>query len=110
MCEVLWDVGCQTDTRLADARDKANERGLTRAEVTFYASSIIPCDKSVDNVLQSAIRYVTKSLVHSTLYRAIWIAYCNKFKHPLVCIDRSEDIGMIVYSYNEITGNISSQV
>ena len=44
---------CQTDTRLADARDKANERGLTRAEVTFYASSIIPRDKSVDNVLQS---------------------------------------------------------
>ena len=38
---ILWD---------ADARDKANERGLTRAEVTFYASSIISCDKLVDNV------------------------------------------------------------
>ena len=27
------DWVCQTDTRLADARDKANECGLTRAEV-----------------------------------------------------------------------------
>ena len=65
----------------------------------------------VDNVLQSAIRYVPKSLVYSTPYRAIGIAYCNTFKHLLVCIDRSEDIGVIVYSYNEITaGNISGQV
>ena len=28
----------------------------------------------------------------------------------LVCIDRSEDIGVIVNSYNEITKNVSGQV
>ena len=60
------DWGCQTDTSLADARDKSNERGLAMTEVTLYASSIIPCDKFVDNVLQSVIRYVPKSLVYST--------------------------------------------
>ena len=30
------DWVCQKGTRLADARDKAEERGLTRAEVTYY--------------------------------------------------------------------------
>ena len=30
------DWVCQTGTRLAEARDKANDRGLTRAKVTIY--------------------------------------------------------------------------
>ena len=35
--------------------------------------------------------------------------YCDIFLHSLVCIDRYEDIGIIVYSCNELTGNISGQ-
>ena len=78
--------------------------------MTFYDSSIITCDKFVDNVLLSVIRYVPKSLKYSTPYIAIWVTYCNTFNHSLVCIDRSEDVGVIVCSYNEITGNTSGQV
>ena len=100
---------CQTGTRLAYARDRAKERGLTRAEVTFYASSTIPCDDFIDRVLQSIVRYVPKSLVYSTPYTATWKAYCSTFVHSLVCIDRTQDIAVVVYSYNEITNNISGQ-
>ena len=46
----------------------------------------------------------------STSYASTWRAYCDFFKHSLVCIDRSEDVGVIVYSYNEITKNISGQL
>ena len=53
---------------------------------------------------------VPKTLVYSTPYAATWKAYCDTFLHSLVCIDRTEDIGVVVYSYNEITGNISGQL
>ena len=104
------DWACQTGTRLADARDKARDRGLTRTEVTFYVENSIPSNEFIDSVLQSITRYVPKSLLYSTPYAATWKAYCNRFMHSLVCIDRTTDIGIIVYSYNEITGNISGQV
>ena len=35
----------QEDTRLACARDEANQRGLTRKEVTFYCKNEIPVTK-----------------------------------------------------------------
>ena len=101
---------CQKDTRLAYARDRASERGLTRAEVTFYVESSIPTDAFIDSVLTSITRYVPKYLVYSTPYAAVWKTYCDTFIHSLVCIDRFVDIGIVVYSYNEITGNISGQV
>ena len=50
------------------------------------------------------------SLVYSTSYASTWKAYCEHFKQSLVCIDRTEDIGIIVYSFNEITRNISGQL
>ena len=101
---------CQTGTRLAKARDGAKDRGLTRAEVSFYSDSTIPSDHFIDDILQNILTYVPKSLVYSTSYSATWKAYCDTFKHSLVCIDRTEDIGIIAYSYNEITGNVSGQV
>ena len=52
-----WKVWvCQKDTRLAEARDNAKDRGLTRAEVTFYADSAIPCDDFIDRVLQGIVK------------------------------------------------------
>ena len=104
------DWVCQTDTRLADARDKARDRGLTRAEVTFYIESLIPSDVFIDGVLQGITRYVPKSFVYSTTYSATWKAYCDAFLHSLVCIDRTADVGIVVYGFNEITGKISGQL
>ena len=104
------DWVCQKDTRLAYARDRASERGLTRAEVTFYVESSIPTDAFIDSVLTGITRYVPNYLVYSTPYAAVWKTYCDTFIHSLVCIDRFVDIGVVVYSYNEITGNISGQI
>ena len=104
------DWVCQNGTRLAAARDKATERGLTRVEVTFYTDTSIPSDGFIDSILQKIVQYVPPSLVYSTSYASTWKAYCEHFKHSLVCIDRTEDIGIIVYSFNEITRNISGQL
>jgi hypothetical protein len=103
------DWVCQTGTRLANARDKAKERGLTRAEVIFTINDKIPDESFINEVLQSIVRYIPKSIVYSTSYAATWKTYCNTFKHSLVCVDRSNNIGIIVYSYNEETCNISGQ-
>ena len=42
----------QEDTRLACARDEANQRGLTRTEVTFYCKSKILSDKIMEATLK----------------------------------------------------------
>ena len=104
------DWVCQNETRLAEARDKAKDRGLTRAEVTFYIQDEIPNDEFIEDVLERIITYIPKDMVYSTSYTATWKTYCDSFKHSLVCIDRSKDIAIIVYSYNETTGNISGQL
>ena len=104
------DWVCQNGTRLAIARDKAKDRGLTRVEATFFIKKSVPTDEFIDTVLRGIVQYVPKALVFSTSYASTWKAYCDFFKHSLVCIDRSEDIGVIVYSYNEITKNISGQL
>ena len=104
------DWVCQTETRLAEARDKAKDRGLTRAEVTFYIQDEIPNDEFIEDVLERIVRYIPKDMVYSTSYTATWKTYCDSFKHSLVCVDRSKDIAIIVYSYNETTGNISGQL
>ena len=95
-------------TRLATARDKSTERGLTRAEVTFYVKDgKIPTEEEIESVLFKIIEYIPKELVFSTPYSAVWKSYCESFKHSLVCIDRYQNIGVVVYSYNELTENIS---
>ena len=104
------DWVCQTDTRLAEARDKAKDRGLTRAEVTFYIQDEIPNDEFIEDVLERIVKYIPKDMVYSTSFATTWKTYCDSFKHSLVCVDRSKDIAIIVYSYNETTGNISGQL
>ena len=104
------DWVCQKGTRLAKARDHAKDRGLTRAEVTFYIQQEIPDEEIIDSVLERIFKYIPKEIVYSTSYADTWKAYCNTFKHSLVCIDRSKDIGICVYSYNQETGNIGGHV
>ena len=102
------DWVCQENTRLATARDKSTERGLTRAEVTFYVKDgKIPTEEEIESVLFKIVEYIPKELVFSTPYSAVWKSYCESFKHSLVCIDRYQNIGVVVYSYNELTENIS---
>ena len=109
-------IGChwkdwhsQEDTRLAHARDEARQRGLTRAEVTFYCQNDIPSDEIMGATLKCIVQYVDDSLVYTTPYACVWNAYCESLLHSLVVVDRTQDAALIVYSYNELTQNISGQ-
>ena len=105
------DWVCQKGTSLSAARDLAKERGLTRAEVTIYIqNNKIPDEDFIDPVLEKIVKYIPKDIVYSTSFANTWKSYCNTFKHSLVCIDRTKNIGIIVYSYNQITGKISGQM
>jgi hypothetical protein len=77
------DWVCQKDTRLAKSRDLAAERGLTRAEVTFYCGDDIPDDSLMTDTLGRITQHVTQSLVYSTPYADTWRAYCDSFLHSL---------------------------
>lgn len=46
------DWVCQKDIRLANARDLVKDRGLTRAEVTFYCKDKVPSDFMEDTLLR----------------------------------------------------------
>ena len=104
------DWVAQKGTRLAKARDLSSERGLTRAEVTFYIDNDIPSDEFISNTLSQIEQYIPKSLVYSTPFVRAWETYCNSFKHSLVCVDLSANVALIVYSYNELTNKISGQI
>ena len=101
------DWVCQSGTRLAKARDISKNRGLTRAEVTFYCKDSIPSDEIMEQTLERIIEYVPTSLVYSTPYACTWKAYCDCMLHSLVVVDRTRNTGLLVYTYNEITKNIS---
>ena len=116
-CEGVSDsIGCywkdlvsQQDTRLACTRDEARQKGLTRAEVTFYCQNDIPSDKIMEATLRHIIQYVDASLVYTTPYVCVWKNYYDNLVHSLVVVDRTHDTALIVYSYNELTQNISGQ-
>ena len=100
------DWVCETNTRLAEARDKAKDR----AKVTFYIQDEIPNDEFIEDVLERIVKYIPKDMVYSTSYATTCESYCNSFKHSLVRVDRSKDIAIIVYSYNQTTRNVSGQL
>ena len=100
---------CQTGTRLAKARDLAKDRGLTRAEVTFYCKDDVPSDEFMENTLHRITQYVPPSFVYSTPFACTWKSYCDSMMHSLVVVDPTRDIGLMVYTYNENTQNISGQ-
>ena len=103
------DWVCQKDTQLANARDLAKDRGLTRAEVTFYCKVTVPSDNFMEDALQRVTEYVPSTLVYSTPFADTWKAYCDTMLHSLVVVDRIRDVGLIVYTYSEMTKNISGQ-
>ena len=100
---------CQKNTRLAKARDLAKDRGVTLAEVTFYCVDNVPGDRLMEDTLKRITQYVLLSLVNSTPFSDTWRAYCDAMLHSLVVIDRRRDVGLIVYTYNEMTNNINGQ-
>ena len=105
-----YETGGRADTRLVIAKDKATERGLTRAEVTFNCREELPSDKDIEFVLHQITKFVPPSLVYSTPYSATWFAYCDTFVHSLVLVEKGEeeeDRALIVHSYNEVTQKIS---
>ena len=59
--------------------------------------------------LKRIIQYVDASVVYTTPYACVWNAYCDSLVHSLVVVDRTQDTALIVYSYNELTQNISGQ-
>lgn len=103
------DWVCQDNTQLANAWDLAKERGLTRAEVTFYCKDQVPSDEFMENTLTRITDYVTPSLVYSTPFADTWRAYCDSMLHSLVVVDRTHDVVLLVYTYNEVTKVISGQ-
>ena len=56
---------CQKDTLLVNARDLAKDRGLTRAEVTFYCKDTVPSDNFMEDALLRVREYVPTTIVYS---------------------------------------------
>ena len=105
------DWTCQQGTRLSVARDRSSARGLTRAEVTIYIDQgDIPSDFFIESTLNNITEYLPDNLIYSTPFSSAWKVYCDTFLHSLVCVDEDTNEGLIVYSYNEITGKISGQL
>lgn len=106
----------QEKTNLAIARDEARKRGLTRAEITFYCleddgprqdRTDIPTDDQIEQALGKLIGYIPETAVYSTSHVDTWKAYCDTFCHSLIVVDKKQNRAILVYSYNEITKNIS---
>ena len=104
------DWAVQEGSILAEARDSATKRGLTRVEVTFYVAYVdcLPTDTVIRNTLDGIVNHVPESLVYSTPFSSTWEVYCNTFLHSLVCIH--DNLALLVYSYNEVTRKISGQL
>ena len=67
----------QKNTRLAKARDRAKDRDLTKAEVTFYCADNVPSDSLMEGTLKRITQYVSPSLGYSTPFASTWRAYCD---------------------------------
>lgn len=107
----LKDWATQQETRLASARDASSKRGLTRAEVTFYVeNNVLPTSTFMEQTLAGVTAYIPEDLVYSTPFSSMWLAYCDILRHSLLAIDRKQDVGLLIYSLNEVTGKISGQL
>ena len=63
----------------------------------------------MEDTLKRITQYVLPSLVYSTSFVGTLRAYCDTMLDSLVVIHRTRDVGLIVYTYNEMTKNISGQ-
>ena len=96
----------ETNTRCAKARDVTSQRGLTHAKVTF---TFLPSDAEIESSLNE-ITKIPNELVYSTAHAGTWKAYCDSLQHSMVLIDRQNDLGLVVYSCNEVTNTISGHL
>ena len=72
--------------------------------MTFYCADNVPGDSLTEDTLN-----VLPSLVYSTPFADNWRAYCDVMLHSLVVIDRTGNVGLIVYTYNRMTKSISGE-
>ena len=77
--------------------------------MTFYCKDQVPSDEFMENTLTRITDYVTPSLVYSTPFADTWRAYCDSMLHSLVVVDRTHDVVLLVYTYNEVTKDISAR-
>lgn len=63
----------------------------------------------MEHTLTLITQYVSPTLVYSIHFACIWRAYCECMLDRLVLVDRTLDIGLLVYAYKEVTKNISGQ-
>ena len=87
------DWVCQKDTRSANARDLAKDCGLTR-ETSHFIATI--------KFLVTILWRTPTTLVYSTPFLDTWKACCDTMLHSLVVIDRTRDVGLVVYTYNRM--------
>ena len=86
----------QEGSCLAENRDQAQERGLTRIEVTFYCrynkeNPSIPSDHLIALTLGSIKSNVPNHLVYSTPYRDTMLAYYESMVHTLIVVERMKE-------------------
>ena len=77
--------------------------------MTFYCKDDLPDDIFLAETLSRITEYVLSALVYSTPFVETWKAYCDAMVHGLLDIDRTRDLALMVYTYNELTQNISGQ-
>ena len=69
----------------------------------------VPGDSLMEDTLKRITQCMLLSLVYSTPLADTWRAYCDAMLHSMVVIDRTRDVGLIVYTYNEMTKDINGQ-
>ena len=63
----------------------------------------------MENTLLRITEYAPPAMVYSTPFEETWKTYCDAMLHSLVVIDRTRDVGLVVFTHNEVTKNISGQ-
>ena len=106
----LWkEWVCENQTPLAAARDMSRARGLTRVRTSIELNQTnqYPREEVIEEVLEKVTKIIPKSLIYSTPFTEIWKTYCSALTHSLICVDKANDIALLVYSVNEYTRKIS---
>jgi len=127
----VWDWMCSHDNRLADARDATTETGMTRAEITVYFdrkpggldedgnATLDSMDfhtayrqlKSeaqwMADIATRAVQIVPEELVYDCPHRQMVTNWLNNMKHMLVLYDCMDDLGLVVYGFNEVTDKVA---
>ncbi len=99
-----WIV--QQGTTLATAREAGINRGVTRAEITFYTDSV-PSVDYMETSLLNLVGCVPTTLVYSTPITAQWFTLCDILKHSLILEDPETNSAIVGMFVNKGTDRIS---